>query len=105
MKTEVREAEHSDLWKSWSLFRKKMEPIRKWYKEEMDKKSMNSELLKGLQEMTAANQKGLQEMTEAIMSGNREADIQTDRQADRQTGRQTDKQTGRQTTQIYNRLY
>ena len=71
-KTEVREAEHSDLWKSWSLFRKKMEPIRKWYKEEMDKKSMNSELLKGLQEMTAANQKGLQEMTEAIMSGNRD---------------------------------
>ena len=29
-------------------------------------------LLKGLQEMTAANQKGLQEMTEAIISGNRD---------------------------------
>ena len=71
-KTEVREAEHSDLWKSWSLLRKKMEPIRKWYKEEMDKKSMNSELLKGLQEMTAGNQKGLQEMAVAIMSGNRD---------------------------------
>ena len=28
-KTEVGEAEHSDLWKSWSLYRKKMEPIRK----------------------------------------------------------------------------
>ena len=71
-KTEVGEAEHSDLWKSWSLFRKKMEPIRKWYKEEMDKKLMNSELLKGLQEMTAANQKGIQEMTAAIMSGNKD---------------------------------
>ena len=71
-KAEVGEAEHSDLWKSWSMFRKNMEPIRKEYKEEMDKKLRNSELLKGLQEMTAANQKGLQEMTEAIMSGNRD---------------------------------
>ena len=71
-KAEIGEAEHSDLWKSWSLFRKNMEPIRKEYKEEMDKKLRNSELLKGLQEMTAANQKRLQEMTEAIMSGNRD---------------------------------
>ena len=27
-KTEVGEAEHGDLWKSWSLFRKRMELIR-----------------------------------------------------------------------------
>ena len=27
-KSEVGEAEHSDLWKAWSLYRKKMEPIR-----------------------------------------------------------------------------
>merc|ERR1711895_119442 len=49
-----------------------MEPIRKECKEDMDKKLRNTELLKGLQEMTAANQKGLQEMTEAIMNGNRD---------------------------------
>ena len=61
----------SELLKSWSLFRKKMEPIRKWYKEEMDKKLMNSELLKGLQEMSAANQQGLENMTAAIVNGNK----------------------------------
>ena len=32
-KAEVGEAEHGDLWKSWSLFRKRMEPIRKDYRE------------------------------------------------------------------------
>ena len=36
-KTEIGEAEHSDLWKSWSLYRKKMEPIRRWYKDDMEK--------------------------------------------------------------------
>ena len=60
-KTEVREAEHSDLWKSWSLFRKKMEPIRKWYKDDMEKRQANSELLQGLQNMT-----------DAIINGNKD---------------------------------
>ena len=64
-KTEVGEAEHSDLWKSWSLYRKKMDPIRKWYKDEMEKRQANSELLQGLQNMT-------QSMTAAIMSGNKD---------------------------------
>ena len=40
-KTEVTEATKtkadSELWKSWSLFRKKMEPIRKWYIDDMEK--------------------------------------------------------------------
>ena len=53
-KTEIGEAEHSDLWKSWSLYRKKMDPIRKWYKDDMEKRQANSELLQGLQDMTAA---------------------------------------------------
>ena len=44
-KTEVGEAEFVDLWKAWSVFRKKMEPIRKWYKEDMEKRQVNSELL------------------------------------------------------------
>ena len=47
-KTEIGEAEPSDLWKSWSLYKKKMEPIRRWYQDEMDKKQMNSEFLQGL---------------------------------------------------------
>ena len=53
-KTEIGEAEHSDLWKSWSLYRKKMDPIRKWYKDDMEKRQANSELLQGLENMTAA---------------------------------------------------
>ena len=53
-KTEIGEAEHSDLWKSWSLYRKKMDPIRKWYKDDMEKRQVNSELLQGLENMTAA---------------------------------------------------
>ena len=53
-KTEVGEAEHSDLWKAWSVYRKKMEPIRRWYKDEMEKRQSNSELMQGLQNMTDA---------------------------------------------------
>ena len=71
-KTEVGEAEHGDLWKSWSLFRKRMEPIRKEHKEEMDKKLRDSELLQGLKEMTAANQQGLEKMTAAIINGSKD---------------------------------
>ena len=54
-------AEQSELWKSWSLFRKKMEPIRKWYKDDMEKRQANSELLQGLQNMT-----------DAIINGNKD---------------------------------
>ena len=71
-KTEVGEAKHGDLWKSWSLFRKRMEPIRKEYKEEMDKKLRDSELIQGLKEMTAANQEGLEKMTAAIINGSKD---------------------------------
>ena len=60
-KTEVGEAEHSDLWKAWSLYRKKMEPGRRWYKDEMEKRQSNSELLQGLQNMT-----------DAIINGNKD---------------------------------
>ena len=60
-KTEVGEAEHSDSWKAWSVYRKKMEPIRRWYKDEMEKRQSNSELLQGLQNMT-----------DAIINGNKE---------------------------------
>ena len=30
-KTEVSEAEHLDLWKTWSAYKRKMEPTRRWY--------------------------------------------------------------------------
>ena len=36
-KSEVGEAEFMDLWKAWSMYRKKMEPIRRWYKDDMEK--------------------------------------------------------------------
>ncbi len=49
-----------ELWKSWSLFRKKMEPIRKWYKDDMEKRQVNSDLLQVLKTMT-----------EAIINGNK----------------------------------
>ena len=38
-----------------------MEPIRRWYKDEMEKRQANSELLQGLQNMT-----------DAIINGNKE---------------------------------
>ena len=60
-KTEVGEAEFVDLWKAWSVFRKKMEPIRRWYMDEMEKRQANSELLQGLQNMT-----------DTLISGNKE---------------------------------
>ena len=37
---------------SWSKFRKKMTPIRKLYREDMDKKKANSDILASLQKMT-----------------------------------------------------
>ena len=57
-KTEPTEAaQHkadAELMKSWSLFRKKMQPIRRWYKDDMDKKQANNEILEGLKSMTEA---------------------------------------------------
>ena len=38
-----------------------MEPIRRWYKDDMEKRQANSELLQGLQNMT-----------DAIINGNKE---------------------------------
>ena len=40
--------------KSWSLFRKKMQPIRKWYRDDMDKKQANNDLKEVLKSMTEA---------------------------------------------------
>ena len=64
-KTELTDAaQHkadAELMKSWSLFRKKMQPIRKWYKDDMDKRQANSDILEGLKSMT-----------EAIINGNKE---------------------------------
>ena len=51
----------SETLKAWSLFRKKMRPIRKWYTDNMEKRQTNSNLLQGLKTMT-----------EAIISGNTE---------------------------------
>ena len=51
----------SEILKVWSLFRKKMQPIRKWYKDDMEKRQTNSNFLQGLKTMT-----------EAIMNGNKE---------------------------------
>ena len=64
-KTEVSEAEHSDLWKTWSAYKKKMEPIRRWHEDEMEKRQKNNELLLGLEKMTEA-------ITNGISSSNKE---------------------------------
>ena len=57
-KVEVGEAEFLELWKVWSAFRAKMEPIRKWYEDEMEKKQNSSDILIGMQRMTDAITKG-----------------------------------------------
>merc|ERR1712114_156350 len=46
---------------SWSLFRKKMNPIRKWYRDDMERRQTSSDILAGLQSMT-----------DAIVNGNKE---------------------------------
>ena len=61
-KVEVGEAEFSELWKVWSAYRAKMEPIRKWYEDEMEKKQNSSDILIGMQRMTDAITKGNKEM-------------------------------------------
>ena len=42
----------AELMNLWSKFRKKMTPIRKSYREDMDKKKANSDILASLQKMT-----------------------------------------------------
>ena len=39
----VEEGEFAELWKAWSEFREKMEPIRKQYEDEIEKKLEKSE--------------------------------------------------------------
>ena len=51
----------SELFEAWSLFRKKMRPIRKWYTANMEKRQKNSNFLQGFKTMT-----------EAIMNGNKD---------------------------------
>ena len=46
---------------AWSLFRKKMRPIRRWYTDNMEKRQKNSNFLQGFKTMT-----------EAIMNGNKD---------------------------------
>ena len=81
----VGEAEFSELWKAWSEFREKMDPIRKQYedeiekskekyeevlekykkdKEEMDKRQSSSDILIGMKQMTDAITKGNEKMYE-----------------------------------------
>ena len=61
-KVEVGEAEFSELWKVWSAYKAKMEPIRKWYEDEMEKKQNSSDILIGMQRITEAITKGNKEM-------------------------------------------
>merc|ERR1712112_189282 len=51
----------SEILKAWSLFRKKMQPIRKWYRDDMQKRQTNSDILEGLKSMTDAIIKGNKE--------------------------------------------
>ena len=51
----------SEINKAWSLFRKKIRPIRIWYRDNMEKSQKNSKFLQGFKTMT-----------EAIMNGNKD---------------------------------
>ena len=51
----------SELNKAWSLFRKKMRPIRRWYTDNMEKRQKNGNFLQGFKTLT-----------EAIMNGNKD---------------------------------
>ena len=82
-KAKVGEAEFSELWKAWSLFKERMEPIRKQYedeiekrnekyeevlekykkdKEEMEKRQSSSDILIGMKQIADAIAKGNEEM-------------------------------------------
>ena len=65
-KVEVGEAEFSELWKVWSAFRAKMEPIRKWHEDEMEKRQNSSDILIGMQKMTDAITKGNKDMCDVF---------------------------------------
>ena len=65
-KVEVGEAEFSELWKVWSAFRAKMEPIRKLYEDDMEKKQMSSDILIAMQKMTDAITKGNKDMCDVF---------------------------------------
>ena len=65
-KVEVGEAEFSELWKVWSAYRAKMELIRKWHEDKMEKRQNSSDILIGMQKMTDAITKGNKNMCDVF---------------------------------------
>ena len=54
------------MWKVWSAFKAKMEPIRKHHEDEMEKRQNSSDILIGMQQMTDAITKGYKDMCEVF---------------------------------------
>ena len=76
-KVEVGEAEFSELWKVWSVFRERMELIRKQsedeiengqkhYEDKMEKRQNSSDILIGMKQMTDAIPNGNENMCEVL---------------------------------------
>ena len=70
-KTEVGEAEFSELWKSLSAFRLKMEPIRKWQADEDEKTRRDSDILEGMNKIEEAQNVSTAAMIETLKASNR----------------------------------
>ena len=62
----TRRNEPTEVLKSWSLFKKKMKPIRDWYRDDMDKKQANN----GFMEVMKSNQEVMAVVAEALKKGN-----------------------------------
>ena len=67
-----------EVMNSWSLFKKKMKPVRDWYRDDMDKKRTHNDIMEvlktnqeAMKSMTEGTMEGLKSMAEAIMNGNR----------------------------------
>ena len=53
-----------EVMNSWSLFKKKMKPVRDWYRDDMDKKRANNEFM----EVMKTNQEVMKNMVETMMN-------------------------------------
>ena len=65
-KEELKEEEFGELWKTWSLFKERMKPIRKWQVDQEEKAKMQSDILMGMKEIVDSNNANMAKVIESM---------------------------------------
>ena len=68
-KEELNAFEFGELWNTWSLFRERMKPIRKWQVDQEEKAKMQSDILMGMKEIVESNNANMAKVIESRKIG------------------------------------